>query len=82
MPATKVLPSEMRRRKARSIFKKYIERDYGKVTGELFGKCIGMKKSAAQEKLEDPGDLKLWQIWELDARWHFSEEEINEIMGR
>lgn len=82
MPATKVLPSEMRRRKARSIFKKYLERDYGKSTGALFGKCIGMKRTAAVKKLEDPGGLQLWQLWDLDSRWHFSEEEINEIMGR
>lgn len=75
MPKVKTLPSELRRRK-------HVEMKYGRVTDELFGKCIGMQRTAAVKKLEDPGGLQLWQLWDLNSRRHFSEEEIHEIMGR
>lgn len=75
MPKVKTLPSELRRRK-------HVEMKYGRVTDELFGKCIGMQRTAAGARLNDPGQLMLWQIWEMDAEQQFTPEEVQEIMGR
>ena len=82
MPKVKPLPSEMRRRKLSGTIKKHVEMKYGKVTAELFGKCIGMQRTAAKARMEDPGGLMLWQIWAMDAEQPFTPEEVQEIMGR
>ena len=82
MPKVKPLPSEMRRRKLSGTIKKHVEMKYGKVTAELFGKCIGMQRTAAGARLNDPGQLMLWQIWEMDSEQQFTPEEVQEIMGR
>lgn len=82
MPKVKPLPSEMRRRKLSGTIKKHVEMKYGKVTAELFGKCIGMQRTAAKARMEDPGQLMLWQIWEMDSEQQFTPEEVQEIMGR
>lgn len=82
MPKVKALPSELRRRKLRGTLRKHVEMKYGRVTDELFGKCIGMQRTAAGARLNDPGQLMLWQIWEMDAEQQFTPEEVQEIMGR
>ena len=82
MPKVKPLPSELRRRKLSGTMKKHVEMKYGKVTAELFGKCIGMQRTAAKARMEDPGELMLWQIWAMDAEQPFTPEEVQEIMGR
>lgn len=82
MPKVKILPSELRRRKLRGTLRKHVEMKYGRVTDELFGKCIGMQRTAAGARLNDPGQLMLWQIWEMDAEQQFTPEEVQEIMGR
>lgn len=82
MPKVKTLPSELRRRKLRGTLRKHVEMKYGRVTDELFGKCIGMQRTAAGARLNDPGQLMLWQIWEMDAEQQFTPEEVQEIMGR
>ncbi len=82
MPKVKPLPSELRRRKLSGTMKKHVEMKYGKVTAELFGKCIGMQRTAAKARMDDPGELMLWQIWAMDAEQPFTPEEVQEIMGR
>ena len=82
MPKVKPLPSELRRRKLSGTMKKHVEMKYGKVTAELFGKCIGMERTAAKARMDDPGELMLWQIWAMDAEQPFTPEEVQEIMGR
>ena len=82
MPKVKPLPSELRRRKLSGTMKKHVEMKYGKVTAELFGKCIGMQRTAAKVRMDDPGELMLWQIWAMDAEQPFTPEEVQEIMGR
>ena len=82
MPKVKPLPSELRRRKLSGTMKKHVEMKYGKVTAELFGKCIGMQRTAAKARMDDPGELMLWQIWARDAEQPFTPEEVQEIMGR
>lgn len=82
MPKVKPLPSELRRRKLSGTMKKHVEMKYGKVTAELFGKCIGMQRTAAKARMDDPGELMLWQIWAMDAERPFTPEEVQEIMGR
>lgn len=82
MPKVKPLPSELRRRKLSGTMKKHVEMKYGKVTVELFGKCIGMQRTAAKARMDDPGELMLWQIWAMDAEQPFTPEEVQEIMGR
>ena len=82
MPKVNPLPSELRRRKLSGTIKKHVEMKYGKVTAELFGKCIGMQRTAAGARLNDPGQLMLWQIWEMDSEQPFTPEEVQEIMGR
>lgn len=82
MPKVKPLPSELRRRKLSGTMKKHVEMKYGKVTAELFGKCIGMRRTAAKARMDDPGELMLWQIWAMDAEQPFTPEEVQEIMGR
>lgn len=82
MPKVKLLPSELRRRKLSGTMKKHVEMKYGKVTAELFGKCIGMQRTAAKARMDDPGELMLWQIWAMDAEQPFTPEEVQEIMGR
>ena len=82
MPKVKTLPSELRRRKLRGTLRKHVEMKYGRVTDELFGKRIGMQRTAAGARLNDPGRLMLWQIWEMDAEQQFTPEEVQEIMGR
>lgn len=82
MPKVKPLPSELRRRKLSGTMKKHVEMKYGKVTAELFGKCIGMQRTAAKARMDDPGELMLWQIWAMDAEQPFTQEEVQEIMGR
>lgn len=82
MPKVKTLPSELRRRKLRGTLRKHVEMKHGRVTDELFGKCIGMQRTAAGARLNDPGQLMLWQIWEMDAEQQFTPEEVQEIMGR
>lgn len=82
MPKVKPLPSELRRRKLSGTIKKHVEMKYGKVTAELFGKCIGMQRTAAKARMDDPGELMLWQIWAMDAEQPFTPEEVQEIMGR
>lgn len=82
MPKVKQLPSELRRRKLSGTMKKHVEMKYGKVTAELFGKCIGMQRTAAKARMDDPGELMLWQIWAMDAEQPFTPEEVQEIMGR
>lgn len=82
MPKVNPLPSELRRRKLSGTIKKHVEMKYGKVTAELFGKCIGMQRTAAKARMEDPGELMLWQIWAMDAESPFTPEEVQEIMGR
>ena len=47
MPKVKTIPSELRRRKLRGTLRKHVEMKYGRVTDELFGKCIGMQRTAA-----------------------------------
>lgn len=82
MPKVKTLPSELRRRKLRGTLRKHVEMKFGRVTDELFGKCIGMQRTAAGARMDDPGQLMLWQIWEMDADQRFTPEEVQEIMGR
>lgn len=82
MPKVKTLPSELRRRKLRGTLRKHVEMKYGRVTDELFGKCIGMQRTAAGARMDDPGELMLWQIWAMDAESPFTPEEVQEIMGR
>lgn len=82
MPKVKQLPSELRRRRLSGTMKKHVEMKYGKVTAELFGKCIGMQRTAAKARMDDPGELMLWQIWAMDAEQPFTPEEVQEIMGR
>ena len=82
MQKVKPLPSELRRRKLSGTMKKHVEMKYGKVTAELFGKCIGMQRTAAKARMDDPGELMLWQIWAMDAEQPFTPEEVQEIMGR
>lgn len=82
MPKVKPLPSELRRRKLSGTMKKHVEMKYGKVTAELFGKCIGMQRTPAKARMDDPGELMLWQIWAMDAEQPFTPEEVQEIMGR
>ena len=82
MPKVKPLPSELRRRKLSGTMKKHVEMKYGKVTAELFGKCIGMQRTAAKARMDDPGELMLWQIWAMDAEQPFTPEEVQEILGR
>lgn len=82
MSKVKTLPSELRSRKLRGTLRKHVEMKYGRVTDELFGKCIGMQRTAAGARLDDPGQLMLWQIWEMDAEQRFTPEEVQEIMGR
>ena len=82
MPKVKPLPSELRRRKLSGTMKKHVEMKYGKVTAELFGKCIGMQRTAAKARMDDPGELMLWQIWAMDAEQPFTPEGVQEIMGR
>ena len=82
MPKVKPLPSELRRRKLSGTMKKHVEMKHGKVTAELFGKCIGMQRTAAKARMDDPGELMLWQIWAMDAEQPFTPEEVQEIMGR
>lgn len=82
MPKVKPMPSELRRRKLSGTMKKHVEMKYGKVTAELFGKCIGMQRTAAKARMDDPGELMLWQIWAMDAEQPFTPEEVQEIMGR
>ena len=82
MPKVKPLPSELRRRKLSGTMKKHVEMKYGKVTAELFGKCIGMQRTAAKARMDDPGELMLWQIWAMAAEQPFTPEEVQEIMGR
>ncbi len=82
MPKVKPLPSELRRRRLSGTMKKHVEMKYGKVTAELFGKCIGMQRTAAKARMDDPGELMLWQIWAMDAEQPFTPEEVQEIMGR
>ncbi|MFR3238495.1 MAG: hypothetical protein ACLTOU_11970 [Acutalibacter sp.] len=55
---------------------------FGKVTDDLFGKCIGMQRTAAGVRMKDPGQLMLWQIWAMDAEQPFTPEEVQEILGR
>lgn len=59
MPKVKPLPSELRRRKLSGTMKKHVEMKYGKVTAELFGKCIGMQRTAAKARMDDPGEVML-----------------------
>ena len=61
MPKEKTLPSELRRRKLRGTLRKHVEMKFGKVTDDLFGKCIGMQRTAAGVRMKDPGQLMLWQ---------------------
>lgn len=82
MSKVKTLPSELRSRKLRGTLRKHVEMKYGRVTDELFGKCIGMQRTAAGARLNDPGQLMLWQIWEMDDEQRFTPEEVQEIMGR
>ena len=82
MPKVKPLHSELRRRRLSGTMKKHVEMKYGKVTAELFGKCIGMQRTAAKARMDDPGELMLWQIWAMDAEQPFTPEEVQEIMGR
>ena len=82
MPKVKPLPSELRRRKLSGTMKKHVEMKYGKVTAELFGKCIGMQRTAAKARMDDPGEFMLWQIWAMDAEQPFTPEQVQEIMGR
>ena len=82
MPKVKPLPSELRRRKLSGTMKKHVEMKDGKLTAELFGKCIGMQRTAAKARMDDPGELMLWQIWAMDAEQPFTPEEVQEIMGR
>ena len=82
MPKVKPLPSELRRRRLSGTMKKHVEMKIGKVTAELFGKCIGMQRTAAKARMDDPGELMLWQIWAMDAEQPFTPEEVQEIMGR
>lgn len=76
------LPSELRRRKLRGTLRKHVEMKFGKVTDDLFGKCIGMQRTAAGVRMKDPGQLILWQIWAMDAEQPFTPEEVQEILGR